>query len=228
MSKDLFEYYEQLDDNDKFSRATFSSQGNPAPVSRLRKKLAKEEQTFIDAQDHSRSTFQFTYHAARFESWWLLESLNDFYEHQWVADVLRRVKGGKEASVYQCRAGAAVKSDFAAAKVYRPRSLRNLRNDKLYRQGRQDLDGEGKAIIDDGMLHAIKKRTNFGQELEHQSWVAYEYTSMKTLHGAGADVPEPYHMAKNAILMEFIGNADRLRTGSERSKPGPLRGTRAF
>jgi RIO kinase 1 len=61
-------------------------------------------------------------------------------------------------------------------------------------------------MIDDGMLHAIEKKTQFGRELLHQSWIAYEFTAMQQLHEAGADVPEPYCMANNAILMEFIGD----------------------
>jgi RIO kinase 1 len=107
--------------------------------------------------------------------------------------------------VYQCRAAAAIRADLAAAKVYRPRSLRNLRNDHLYREGRADLDIEGRQIIEDGMLHAIEKKTQYGRALQHQSWIAYEFTCMQQLRAAGADVPEPYAMAPNAILMEYIG-----------------------
>ena len=45
----------------------------------------------------------------------LLESLGDFYEHKWITDVLMRVKGGKEASVYLCRSGDAIDAPLAAA-----------------------------------------------------------------------------------------------------------------
>lgn len=206
MNKDLFEYYNDLDDNDLSEGLYIDPRSSRVLIrGRLRKKLEKEEQSFIEAQDSSRTTFQFTYQAARFESWWLLESLNEFYKDHWITDVLRRVKGGKEASVYQCRGGPAIGTPLAAAKVYRPRSLRNLRNDHVYRQGRADLDGEGRVILDERMLHAMRKKTQYGKELLHQSWVAYEFTSLQALHAAGADVPEPFHMANNAILMEFIG-----------------------
>jgi hypothetical protein len=67
-----------------------------------------------------------------------LFKIGEFYEHGWISDVLRRVKGGKEASVYFCRAGTEVNADFIAAKVYRPRSLRNLKNDHAYREGRDN------------------------------------------------------------------------------------------
>ena len=209
MNKDLFDQFNDLDDESAPGFTPYDARHARVSRERIPKKLEGEEQSFIQAQDQSRGTFRFTYNAARFESWWLLESLNEFYANHWIADVLRRVKGGKEASVYQCRSGAAVKSELVAAKVYRPRSLRNLRNDHLYRQGRPDLDENGRVIFDDRMLHAMEKKTQYGRELQHQSWVAYEFTSMRQLHAAGADVPEPFHMANNAILMEFIGDSAR-------------------
>src|SRR5215208_7236629 len=163
---------------------------------------------FLKGQDDSSRSFNFTYSAARFESWWLLESLGDFYEHRWITDVLLRLKGGKEASVYLCRSGPAIESPLVAAKVYRPRSLRNLKNDGEYRVGRTDLDADGNAIIKDGDLHAMQKRTNYGEELRHQSWIAYEFQTLEMLLAAGADVPRPYAMEKNAILMDYIGDLD--------------------
>jgi RIO kinase 1 len=135
-----------------------------------------------------------------------LESLGDFYEHKWISDVLQRVKGGKEASVYLCRSGPAIKAPLVAAKVYRPRSLRNLKNDGQYRVGRTDLDADGNAIVKDGDVHAMQKRTAYGEELRHQSWIAYEFQTLEMLHAAGADVPKPYAMEKNAILMDYIGD----------------------
>jgi RIO kinase 1 len=161
---------------------------------------------FLKGQDDSRRNFNFTYPAARFEEWWLLESLGDFYEHKWIVDVLKRVKGGKEASVYLCRSGPAIEAPLVAAKVYRPRSLRNLKNDAQYRAGRVDIDESGNAIVKDGDLHAMEKRTNYGEELRHQSWIAYEFQTLETLYAAGANVPRPHAMEKNAILMDYIGD----------------------
>ncbi len=176
------------------------------PYARMTKKMAEEAARFKQAQAEFRNDFQFTYEPARFEEWWRLTALGDFYEHKWISDVLRRVKSGKEASVYQCRAGIAARGELAAAKVYRPWSLRNMKKDGVYRQGRVDLDDEGRQVLDDGMLHAIEKKTQYGRELLHQSWIAYEFRSLQALHAAGADVPEPYVMAHSAILMGFIGD----------------------
>lgn len=206
MSKNqLVEFFEELENSDE--EHPLASQKH---LSRKResKKNETDARLYVRAQELSRE-FQFTYKAARFEEAWLLDSLFEIAEHQWISDVLRKAKGGKEASVYLCKSGAAIpNAAYVAAKVYRPRMLRNLRNDGLYRQGRTDLDSEGRQVIDDGMLHAMKKKTEFGRELLHQSWMAYEFTSMQDLHAAGADVPEPYTLSSNAILMEFIGGLD--------------------
>jgi len=161
---------------------------------------------FRKGQDDSSRSFEYTYQAARFEEWWLLESLGDFYEHKWIKDVLRRLKGGKEASVYLCRGSEATESALVAAKVYRPRSLRSLKNDGVYRIGRTDLDEDGNALVKEADVNAIRKRSNYGEELRHTSWIAYEFNTLEMLREAGADVPKPYAMEKNAILMEYIGD----------------------
>jgi RIO kinase 1 len=98
------------------------------------------------------------------------------------------------------------KSGLVAAKVYRPRSLRNLRNDALYREGRPNVDGEGQEVQDDRMLKAMRQKTRYGQELLHTSWIGYEYNALQTLHQAGVDVPRPYASDSNAILMDYIGD----------------------
>ncbi|MGE5249643.1 MAG: RIO1 family regulatory kinase/ATPase [Bacteroidota bacterium] len=228
MDTKIFEFFDNLDDNESLNAYLQHDAQRPRnPKGRLGKKLESEEQTFIRSQDSTRGTIGFTYKAARFEEWWLLESLNEFYEEGWIVDVLRRVKGGKEASVYQCRSGAAIGGDLAAAKVYRPRSMRNLRNDGLYREGRAYFDGDGHDIKKDKTLKAITKKTQYGRELQHQSWIAHEFLFMQDLHAAGADVPEPYTMANNAILMEFVGDANACapalnEVGLPRSEARPL------
>jgi RIO kinase 1 len=203
-TKDYIDFLEELDDEDKLNIRLGID--NRRPYQRMTRKLIAQERKFVGEQDDSSRSFKFTYKAARFEEWWLLESIGDFYEHRWISDVLMRLKGGKEASVYLCHSGAAVDVPLVAAKVYRPRSLRNLKNDGQYRTGRDDLDESGNVIVDDGALHAMKKRTAYGEELRHQSWIAYEFQTLEMLHAAGADVPKPYALEKNAILMDYIGD----------------------
>lgn len=204
-TNDLLEFFDGLDDDDQ----KYIDRHDSRRSYRMHKKSSKSTPEFVRMQDDSRDNFKFTYKAARFEEWWLLDSLGDFYEHKWITDVLASVKGGKEASVYLCLANAGDGKRLLAAKVYRPRSLRNLKNDGQYRTGRADLDENGHVILDDRSLRAMGKRTVFGEELRHQSWIAYEYQTMQALFAAGADVPKPYAMAKNAILMDFVGNREK-------------------
>lgn len=150
--------------------------------------------------------FQITYKAARHEAGWLEESLADFFDQKLFDDVLRMVKGGKEASVYLCTGNANTGLDYLAAKVYRPQRFRNLKNDWVYKEGRASLDASGNRIRNEGMLHAIKKRTGYGRELMHTSWLEHEYLTLKLLHEAGADVPKPIISGENAILMEYFGD----------------------
>ena len=204
-TKKIFEYYNELDDQGKFEeRGT----GYHHSQSLKPKKVPKGVQKFIQTQDDGRRTFSFTYKAARFEEGWLLDSLGFFYEQKWISDILRKIKVGKEASVYLCKSGEQVSAPLVAAKVYRPRMLRSLKNDHVYRQGRAVLDECGNPIVDLGMLKALHKRSVYGEQLQLQSWIAHEFQTLKILYASGADVPQPYEMGENAILMGYIGDEE--------------------
>ena len=206
MSKNqLIEFMEELDNTEEIK----PTPQLPARASKKRqsKRHEMDARLFIRAQEISRDAFQFTYKAARFEEAWLFDSLADLAEHRWISDVLRKAKAGKEASVYLCQPGAAApESKLVAAKVYRPRTLRNLKNDQQYRDGRTDLDSEGNKIYKSAEVHAIAKRSTFGEELRHQSWIAHEFHAMEVLFAAGADIPRPYARTGNTIAMDFIGD----------------------
>jgi RIO kinase 1 len=209
MNTDEFvEVFDELDNTEQTENFINKGKRRQRFPERHFKVVRAQSAEFLKGQDDSSRSFKYTYKAARFEEWWLLESLGEFYEHKWITDVLRRIKGGKEATVYLCRGSEATESALVTAKVYRPRSLRNLKNDGNYRTGRTDLDINGNAIVKDGDVHAMQKRTNYGEGLRHQSWIAYEFQTLAMLKEAGADVPKPYAMEKNAILMEYIGDVD--------------------
>jgi RIO kinase 1 len=153
--------------------------------------------------------FTTTYQPSRHEELWLLSSLRSFYDQSLITDVLSKVKGGKEASVYRCAGSIVTEAEYVAAKVYRPRMFRNLRNDKMYRQGREVLKSSGKAVkgSDQRMIRAIGKKTAFGEQVSHTSWLMYEYTTLEMLYQAGGAVPKPIAASENAILMSYHGNA---------------------
>ena len=148
-------------------------------------------------------SYKTTYQPSRYEATWLLQSLTDFYRQEFITDVLAMVRGGKEASVYRCAARPGYEVDLLAAKVYRPRQFRQLRNDKMYREGRAILTSDGKEAkeTDHRLMRAIGKKSDFGVQVEHTSWLMYEFNTLKALYNAGEAVPKPYAVAKKAILM---------------------------
>jgi RIO kinase 1 len=139
---------------------------------------------------------------------WIFTFLGPFYENAYIKDVVRRIKGGKEANVYVCEPHPSLDLDLLAAKLYRPRAMRNLRNDARYRAGRTVLDADGKAVDNEKELHAVQKGSSYGKELAHTSWLAYEYRALVALSDAGLPVPKPVTIGSNAILMEYIGELD--------------------
>ncbi|MBI9048935.1 MAG: hypothetical protein JEZ00_05940 [Anaerolineaceae bacterium] len=145
----------------------------------------------------------FSYQASRYEGPWLIKSLTEFYENNWINDITRMIKGGKEASVYLCET---LNNSWLAAKVYRPRKFRNLRNDGLYREGRENLDEDGNIITNAGKIYAMRKKSTFGKHLSHQSWIKHEFNTMKLLYEAGCDIPQPFTSGTNSMLMEYIGD----------------------
>lgn len=198
--------YEDLFDpmqTDRQARRHRRTQRNPAPRREADEAIAELADTVgLEAGFHP------TYQAARHEEQWLLSSLSPFYDQQLITDVLAQIKGGKEASVYRCQAHPITEVEFLAAKVYRPRMYRTMRNDWVYREGRAILASDGKEVKknNDRAMRAIGKKTAFGVQVSQTSWLMHEYVTMQALYQAGADVPRPVEVAENAILMSYHGD----------------------
>lgn len=155
-----------------------------------------------------------TYQPSRYEEEFLADSLRPFFERRLIADVISAVQGGKEASVYCATAHPDVTAETGetlfAVKVYRPRKFRSLRNDSAYREGREILTGDGKAVQnkDHRTMRALHKKTDYGVQVAHTSWLMHEFTTLQTLYNAGAAVPRPVAVDMNAILMGYVGDED--------------------
>src|SRR5262245_2900745 len=93
----------------------------------------------------------------------LLGLLESFLDDSLILEVLEVVQGGKEATVFRCRAAPSTGQQYFAAKVYRPMERRNFRNDSVYQQGRVILSSRGR--------RAYKNRTDFGREVQYGLWV---------------------------------------------------------
>jgi len=198
---DDLEFYEQ-----KLNRTA------PGRKGVKRKHDARPERALEDAglagPSGAAASWTMTYVPARFEAVWLRASLASFYEEEWISDVLASVKGGKEANVYRCQAHPNTGEALLAAKVYRPRQFRNLRNDKAYRDGRAILTPEGRPSkhADQRLMRAIGKKTSFGKQLAHASWLMHEFTALERLYSLGAAVPKPVAANDNALLMGYCGD----------------------
>jgi RIO kinase 1 len=142
------------------------------------------------------------------ERQWVIDSVAPFYRQTHITDVTRRVKAGKEANVYCCTAHPATGVDWLAAKLYRPRELRTLKNDAVYKAGRMLRGEDGKQLKGRREKLALRQKTRFGKLLDTAWWIGNEYASQLKLHEAGADVPRPLAHAGNAILMDYIGDGE--------------------
>jgi RIO kinase 1 len=194
---DLDEWDEYLDELDRSGRRP-----SKAPKG-ARNGPAESPASMVAAIE---SGFNPSFRGSRHERDWILTYLGPFYRDELISDVLHVVKGGKEATVYCCRAHPSTGLDLIAAKVYRPKQFRTFKNDADYKWGRPLLASEGGAIRDRRLLKAVSQGSRAGEAASHTSWLAHEYLTMTLLHERGADVPRPVAQDENAILMEYVGD----------------------
>jgi len=174
--------------------------------------------------------FETSYKPSKYERGWLLSSIRSFYDRMLITDIEALVKGGKEACVYRCRAHPVTGKELIAVKVYRPRMFRNLRNDKVYREGRETLTSSGTRVNegDRRIMKAIGKKTAFGAQVQHTSWLMHEYTCLERLWRAGASVPEPLACTSNAILMSYHGDENGAAPQLNTVSLEPVEASRLF
>jgi RIO kinase 1 len=161
--------------------------------------------------------------------------LEPFFDQGLIEEVIGLIKAGKEASVYCCRAGAALTTPrdesrgfvtgagLVAAKVYRGQQYR-FKNDAVYQEARdRELGLRGSA------LRAFEKRRHSatGRQVQAGTWQHREYGCLAELYDAGADVPRPIASSENAILMEYLGDEDEAaqqlnRVRLDIAEAGPL------
>lgn len=140
---------------------------------------------------------------------WVRSSLTHFYEQDLIADVLREVKSGKEATVFCCTAGPASASPLLAAKIYRPRMFRSLSNDAQYREGRVVRNESGKQVKLTGK--GVPSRGSAkGRAFQVSSWIGYEYATQELAYGLGVRTPRPYAQSGNGLLMAYVGDEEAV------------------
>jgi RIO kinase 1 len=152
-------------------------------------------------------TFASSVAVTKAERAWIREHLGPLHDRELIGDVLRRIKAGKEATVYTCSGGAGTGAAVLAAKLYRAQSLRGERNAGQYQQGRAVLDADGRVLGDRAwrLQKAIKQKSRAGRRAAQSSWLMHEYGVLSALSASGGDVPLPIDHSAFALLMEFIG-----------------------
>ena len=206
---EAFEKYEayQFDDNSREAR-----RNRPGPRKKKKngngrsRQIIREIQEMDDGIENWVPTYAKAIDPRHHERQWVTESVGPFYRDQIVTDVTRLVKGGKEANVYACTAHPATGLELIAAKLYRPRMLRHLKNDAVYKAGRVLRDEQGKQMKGRRVKTALRKKTNFGKSVDIQWWIGNEYRTQTQLFKAGASVPKPIAHQGNTILMAYIGD----------------------
>jgi RIO kinase 1 len=140
------------------------------------------------------------------------EALQEALDAGWISEVRYVVKSGKEATVYCCRKGTSLKVDteFVAAKLYRSRENRSFRNDAQYWEGSLVAGVSRRRSNDSGarVSRAFANKSKFGLQVQAGTWVHREFETLGMLYDAGADVPRPFQLVGNALLMEFVGDAE--------------------
>jgi RIO kinase 1 len=124
--------------------------------------------------------------------------LDPFVEEGFIAELVRPLSSGKEATIHLCRAGEfAPGHDLVVLKAYRARDRRDFRNHQTYTAGR---------VVGGRPGRAIATKTRFGREVDDALWQDHEWQTLRHLHRAGVAVPGPIVTFGSAILMEYIGD----------------------
>ena len=163
-----------------------------------------------EAEQHQSPSFQPTFLAGRRDAPWILSSLTPLYNQKLITDIVQEVSSGKEATVFCCTAHPDTGQELLAAKVYRPRMFRALRNDAVYRYSRVQRDEQGQAEHGNSRRgSAATRKTEKGRAAQVASWIEYEYLTQRIMYDHGSDVPRPYAHIGNTILMEYIGSTEQ-------------------
>jgi RIO kinase 1 len=207
---DKYEAYERFEDFEEYAGVVGSAHRYAKERPRKKKPTPAAARAQLSDFDDSISAWVPSYAAAldprHHERQWLIDSIGPFYRDNVISDVTHRVKGGKEANVYRCTAHPAAGVPFIAAKLYRPRELRTLKNDAVYKAGRQLRGEDGKLMKGRREKLALAQKSTFGKQLDMTWWIGNEFSTQQALFEAGAAVPRPIAHQGNAILMDYVGD----------------------
>jgi RIO kinase 1 len=106
--------------------------------------------------------------------------------------VVRRLKSGKEASVFIVACGDVIR----CAKVYKEAEQRGFHKLAQYQEGRKTRSSRD--------ARAMGKRGRHGRRVQEEEWKNAEVDALYRLVGAGVRVPAPYLVHEGVLLMELV------------------------
>jgi RIO kinase 1 len=112
-----------------------------------------------------------------------------------VDTVVRKLKSGKEASVYIVSCGGEIR----CAKVYKEAEQRGFRQLARYQEGRKTRNSRD--------ARALGRRGSHGRRVQEAEWKNAEVEALYCLAGAGVRVPAPYLVHEGVLLMELVCDA---------------------
>ena len=150
--------------------------------------------------------FNPTFSASKLERAWILEYLGPFYEDHYIVDVLRQVKGGKEATVYCCLAHPRMQCNTRRQSVS-PQNLSHAQ-ERFRVSARTHNAGRGEpGLARTPRETRDQKEIGIWSRADAQRVACKRVRYLLTLHAAGVDVPKPIAQGGNTILMEYLGDA---------------------
>ena len=112
-----------------------------------------------------------------------------------VDTVVRRLKSGKEASVFIVACG----DELRCAKVYKEAENRGFHKLAQYQEGRKTRNSRD--------ARAMGKRGRHGRRVQEAEWKNAEVDALFRLANVGVRVPKPYLVHEGVLLMELVRDA---------------------
>lgn len=122
-------------------------------------------------------------------------TLQPLLEDGIIDSVVRRLKSGKEASVFLVTCGGQLR----CAKVYKEANHRGFHRLAEYQEGRKSRGSRD--------ARALRNRGSHGRDLQETQWKNAEVDALYKLERAGVRVPRPFGMFEGVLIMELVADA---------------------
>lgn len=123
------------------------------------------------------------------------KSLQPLIDDGMIDTVVRRLKSGKEASVFIVACG----EELRCAKVYKEAGNRGFHKLAQYQEGRKTRNSRD--------ARAMGKRGRHGRGVQEAEWKNAEVEALFLLANVGVRVPKPYLVHEGVLVMELVRDA---------------------